>query len=1571
MSPCPSRDQVEQLLAGEMTEQEACSLEAHIHGCKACQELIARLTEEPQTDAWRRLLRGGDAAHLTDAGKRFLEMLKDSPPPGGPSSEDHGKASTLSFPGPPTPEGPLGQLGSYHVVRELGAGGTGFAFQAYDQQLRRVVVLKVLRPELAASTTGRARFEREAQAAAAVHHEHVAVIHQVGSTDGFPLPYLVMEYVEGESLRDRLEREGLLPPREAAMLVAQVAVGLAHAHAAGLVHRDIKPSNILLEASTGRAKLTDFGLARAVEESADGDGRITQSGHILGTPAYMSPEQVLAPEKVDARSDVYSLGVVLYELLTGDVPFRGAPSLVMQLVAHEEPRPPRAVNPAVPRDVETIVGKCLARDPAGRYATASALADDLRRWLAGQPIQARPTPVYERTWKWARRNRAAATTLCLSLALAAVSLYFNLLFGRQQRETDRARQDAESQALIAREAQRRAEGNERQALRELQDRYTVQQQIGLALATEYMEQHRFHEAWGALDMVPSPCRGWECNHLRYRLALLPRPVQVVGEHEWAIVALCASRTRDLLATSGLDGRVLVWDTKTSRCRELERGVWSVRHGHWRTALAPSPDEPPDTPVPDCFLSLCWVEDGKLLAGASRGGKGLLWDLDAGTTTHIVQRHPCPLQAVAASSDGSELLFGDDQGLLLRIDRRTGNRHESRLLSGSPVLCAVPVAVGSSMWAVGQENGRVSLLDRELAQVSGHDVLAGPVWDLAAGPGGTLAAAGSDLRVYEIETVPGRLRPQQTWSLPPDRENVARAFQEVELGPDGTTVHAGDDLGRISTWVRGRQAPEWMRAHSSVTAVPSPQVHLLTGKLGRQVTGLSVLPDGQTLFTAGRDGAVRRWSLTVPSDRTEFRVGRMPKACFDPVEPALLWVGDADGSLAVWDSIHKAQSLTTGAHNGPIAGVVVAPNGRFAVTAGADGFIRFWLREAHAIQPASSPIRHHEPLRSLALSPDARRIAAYDADDHVCLWDVATGRQLAQFSLQDRRRHPGDRAIGGPVAFNADGNRLAVAGPGSTLLLLDGTTLACVDSPYLVAGEGGTVLAWHPRDPEILAGGDTLGRAPIHPLREHRGTGVRGWPYLNGPTRGLAFNATGTRLAAASAAGQVWLIDPAFSGLVLTCQSPHASHDHPQSSGLLFDPSGHRLALLHEDGWVMVWEASPPRPALRTRPARTWAQGLLLTGDAARNVRLRVPSIAIDRHDHLWMLYASEAGSEGKKLDQVIRLGRETETGLVTAELANLKQLDERFWRRSLALSADREELCAAFRQVSAGQPPTIGALALYRCPVAACDAEGRPAVVSEHALRIPVGNGGFDTYLAAGAARHPSILHFSHDGHYRQATCWSEAESRYHTRRLGRQGDGYYQQVATGPDGSLHLISRAPLAGPSRNTYLRLQGITLNEEAREVIERSPTSSGHSLAVLPDGTPVALWQHLDDGWRPETVVVRRDPTGWRPLVALPGQPSVRTWHDDISNLTCDATGTLRFAYWTRTEEGQGRLMLATGVGTDWSVELVWEEPQSDNPFAEKDTHLQMITLTDSRSRPVIVAWRQAAEHGWLRVFRPAE
>jgi hypothetical protein len=385
----------------------------------------------PDPDRRREYVReacGGDEGRIAHV--EALLAAADTPdslldhPPVGPAGE---KTRTepaapdaevpLDFLAPSDKPGLLGRLGHYEVRQVVGRGGMGVVLKAFDESLHRVVAIKVMAPQLASSATARARFTREARAQAAVAHEHVVTIHAVEEANG--LPYIVMQCVAGQSLQDRLDRTGPLPPAEVLRIGMQAASGLAAAHAQGLVHRDVKPANILLENGVERVELTDFGLARAAD-----DANLTQSGAVAGTPQYMSPEQAEG-KRVDARSDLFSLGSVLYAMCTGRPPFRASTSMaVLKRVCEDTATPVREVNPEVPDWLAEVIAKLHAKDPAGRFQSAAEVAELLGRHLAhfqhpsvvplaaaGKPA-ALPSPA-------PRRHRWATAVVAL-LALVAV-----------------------------------------------------------------------------------------------------------------------------------------------------------------------------------------------------------------------------------------------------------------------------------------------------------------------------------------------------------------------------------------------------------------------------------------------------------------------------------------------------------------------------------------------------------------------------------------------------------------------------------------------------------------------------------------------------------------------------------------------------------------------------------------------------------------------------------------------------------------------------------------------------------------------------------------------------------------------------------------------------------------------------------------------------------------------------------------------------------------------------------------------------------------------------------------------
>src|SRR6266478_2088664 len=324
----------------------------------------------------------------------------------------------------------LPHVPGYNVEAVLGHGGMGVVYRAWHLRLHRRVALKMLLAGAHAQPAERERFLREAEAVAGLRHPNIVQVYEVGDVDG--QSYFTMELVEGGSLAQQIQ--GVPQPvRKAAALVATLADAVHAAHQSGIVHRDLKPANILLTVD-GTPKVTDFGLARRLQ----GGGTLTLSGAPMGTPSYMAPEQAQGQrDAAGPAADVYALGAILYELLTDRPPFRAATAAeTLQQVISQEPAPPSRLNDKVPRDLETICLKCLHKEPGRRYASAAALADDLRRFGEGRPIQARPVGRGERLWRWTRRNPMAAALLAMALSLVGLASGGGVWLVQQQARRD-------------------------------------------------------------------------------------------------------------------------------------------------------------------------------------------------------------------------------------------------------------------------------------------------------------------------------------------------------------------------------------------------------------------------------------------------------------------------------------------------------------------------------------------------------------------------------------------------------------------------------------------------------------------------------------------------------------------------------------------------------------------------------------------------------------------------------------------------------------------------------------------------------------------------------------------------------------------------------------------------------------------------------------------------------------------------------------------------------------------------------------------------------------------------------
>ncbi|MFI5460210.1 MAG: WD40 repeat domain-containing serine/threonine protein kinase, partial [Isosphaerales bacterium] len=569
-------------------------------------------------------------------------------------------------------------FGDYEITREIARGGMGVVFRARQVSLNRTVALKMILAGQLANETDVKRFYTEAEAAANLDHPGIVPIFEVGQHEG--QHYFSMGFVEGQSLSQRLA-EGPLPSREAAELIRRASEAIEYAHQRGVIHRDLKPANILLDAN-GNPRITDFGLAKKVQ----GDSGLTGSGQIMGTPSYMPPEQAGGRRgDVGPAADVYALGATLYALVTGRPPFQAATAMdtVIQVIS-DEPVPPRRLNASIPRDLETICLKCLEKEPGKRYPSAAALADDLGRYLEGEPIVARPVTRVERAVKWAWRRPAIAGRLGLVAIVTALGLGGVLwqwrAAVRARNVADQESRNAKDQANLAerrrveaearRQEAEQARAKEREqtelAKQRLQD--TVKAQAKEKKQTQLAEQRLYdvrmnlvQRYWedsngqllqqGLVDQLPVNARGIDRRGFEWyywQRKISSGHITLKG-HTSFVTSVAFSPDGKRLASAGANGTVKVWDAATGQ----ETLTIEVQG-------------------PGSDASVAFSPDGKRLTSAGRlNGMVDVWDLGTGHGIRPLLGHTGPVYSVAYSPDGKRLASASFDGTVKVWDAATG------------------------------------------------------------------------------------------------------------------------------------------------------------------------------------------------------------------------------------------------------------------------------------------------------------------------------------------------------------------------------------------------------------------------------------------------------------------------------------------------------------------------------------------------------------------------------------------------------------------------------------------------------------------------------------------------------------------------------------------------------------------------------------------------------------------------------------------------------------------------------------------------------------------------------------
>jgi tricorn protease-like protein len=736
-TPCPDHARLEKLLDSSLPEDEQAELIGHLDGCSCCQHSLEELASGGSPCA--QMVREAEAgrppsqSHFWNVMKNLQGSVEAT---SAQAASGTSEEISLDFLQPAENPFYLGRLGHFDVTEVVGKGGMGIVLKGFDAHLQRFVALKVLTPEFANNENARKRFCREARAAASISHENVVAVHQVEREEG--LPFLVMQLVSGESLQEKLDRDGPLELTDILDIGMQTAAGLAAAHAQGLIHRDIKPANILLEGGR-KVRLTDFGLARAAE-----DVKITQTGFVAGTPLYMSPEQARGDE-VDFRTDLFSLGSVMYAMCTGKAPFEGStPYIVLKRVTEEAPERIRKLNPKIPEWLEAGIYRLLEKDPAKRPQSAADIANILAHYLsalrAGTPI-AVPCPKQQAPCGTRRRLALIGIPLILGAGLLALELSgITRLTG-----------------LVPLPPERTA------PVREMgpPPRLTLPANAGPIWSVAISPDGNTI----AMGIDDGTVKLWNAKTGEVR--------GTVHAHKSPIWAVAFSPDGNVLATGSTDGTV---------------GLWKM----------PSGD-------PCCKLQhtgpvrcLAFSHDGKKLAAGSRQDRTvIIWDFPPDKANPDMNRvqtgqHDGEVISVAFAADDRTIAGGSGGQNTIKVwDVATG-KEKLTIPGNSGGVYAVAYDPNSNLLASGGWDKTVRFWDstgQQRSTLSGHTQ---DIWALAFSPDGKILATGSEDRTVKLwDVATGKVIVTFT-------EHAASVYTVV-FSRDGKMLATGSRDGTVKLW----------------------------------------------------------------------------------------------------------------------------------------------------------------------------------------------------------------------------------------------------------------------------------------------------------------------------------------------------------------------------------------------------------------------------------------------------------------------------------------------------------------------------------------------------------------------------------------------------------------------------------------------------------------------------------------------------------------------------------------------------------------------------------------------------
>ena len=1099
-------------------------IEDHLEGWEGA-ERSALLRELVLLDIdYRR--RAGEACQAGDYLGRFPELASDWLADALGRASGAGGGSTLPHATPwQPPTLPVGErFGDYELVREIARGGMGVVYEARQTALDRPVAVKMILGGGHADDEDHRRFLVEAGAIAKVRHPNIVQIYDFGTHEG--RPYFSMELCP-TSLADRLDGDPM-PAAAAAKLMEPIARAVHAAHQARVLHRDLKPANVLL-AEDGTPRVTDFGLAKRLEDA----GHSLASGTFVGTPSYAAPEQALGRRDVGPPADVYSLGAILYECLTGRPPFKAAsPVETLAAVVADDAVPVRQLNRSIPLDLETICLKCLRKEPGRRYASAAALAEDLRRFLEGRPIEARPVGQSERAFRWCRRNPAVAglvAAVFVALAVgAAVSSAYAVKAGHEA-----VRADAKAEEAGERE---------REAVRE---KVRADEQLGRAELLVYASKlARAQSAFAGddgdlalqyLTECKASLRGWEYRLLWTRF----NARQTLRGHTQGLNSVAFSPDGRRIVTGSWDKTAKVWDAGTGR------EIFTLA-GHTNTVYR-----------------VAYSPEGKRIVTGSWDKTAKVWDATTGRLLFTLAGHTNPICGVAYSPDGKRILTAS--GPISQTNTSAPQQGEAKVWdaeTGAEIFTFASHPWGLLGVAYSPDGGRIVTGSWNKAKVwdarTGREILSlgGEIGPVAYSPDGKrLLTGGTIAKLWDAET--GR----EIFSLKWQRREALQPNQvmSVAYSPDGRHLVTGGYDKTVKVWdaESGREVFS-LRGHSAA------------------VMGVAYSPDGRRIVTGSWDTTAKMWDAERGQEPLTFgeRTNGLPSVAFSPdgerivtyrsSEPAKVWDAKTCRELFTFDG--RAGRLQAG-------GVAYSPDGRRIVLGictydplGKELHAEAKVFDSDTGKQILSLESHAGGFGRVAYSPDGRRIVTGSRDKPARVWDAETGRLI--FALEGHKTSSIT-----VVAYSPDGTRIAAghtgariatssggfdytskvwdAGTGRVLLTLRGHTGPVYCVAYSPDGRRIVTGSW---DKTAKMWDAETGRE-ILSLKGHTGYVVC-----------VAFSPDGTRIATAGRDMTVRMWDAATGQEVLTLRG----HDKYVEC-IAFSPDGGRLLTGDWDNQFKLWD----------------------------------------------------------------------------------------------------------------------------------------------------------------------------------------------------------------------------------------------------------------------------------------------------------------------------------------------------------------------------------------------------------------